>query len=432
MRALSSWLLARLSRVTSSGRFVPEIDGLRFIAIMSVVVFHMYDQFWASPCAAWWGGVVEVVHVGWFGVNLFFVISGFILSMPFAEQHLLDKGRVSLKKYLLRRVTRLEPPYIINLVLLLSLLVLVGGRSFAELLPHFLASLTYSHNQVYGQGSAINYVAWSLEVEVQFYILAPLLGCVYLIGGKWRRRAAIALGMGILLALYGWALKEAPPVSEGMGITLAKRMENSLASKLPYFLVGFLLTDIYLVEWRSAPRKTFKWDLIGLAAWASIPVFLLWDRIWDPAGAALPEVQKSGWKVLNTVGFASLLLAYMGAFRGRILNRFFAYPWITAIGGMCYTIYLYHQQLLEYVSPLFRPDPTVPLSPLASIGLIALLSLIVVAGASVLFVLFEKPFMYRDWPRRVWEGAKGLALRLRRRPAPAAEAVEAEDPPEEE
>src|SRR5437667_40038 len=115
--SFSRRLLVRLSRETSSGRFIPEMDGLRFVAIAMVVLFHLNGYLTAkavSPQYAFtarsdW--ITQVALVGFRGVELFFVISGFILGLPFAAHHIAGAPRVSLSKYYLRRLTRLEPPY---------------------------------------------------------------------------------------------------------------------------------------------------------------------------------------------------------------------------------------------------------------------------------------------------------------------------------
>ncbi|MBY0308523.1 MAG: acyltransferase family protein, partial [Phycisphaerales bacterium] len=118
--------------------------------------------------------------LGFFGVQLFFAISGFILAVPFARSALVTTDRrVSLRQYFLRRVTRLEPPYIFNLLVLAALLVAVKHEPVVQTLRHLLASIFYFHYYVYGEGSTINGVAWSLEIEVQFYILARVLWVVF-------------------------------------------------------------------------------------------------------------------------------------------------------------------------------------------------------------------------------------------------------------
>jgi len=92
--AVQQVLLSRFSRETSSGRFIPEMDGLRFAAITMVVLFHLNGYLVARwplhhsgllPQSSW---LAETALVGFRGVELFFVISGFILALPFASQHL--------------------------------------------------------------------------------------------------------------------------------------------------------------------------------------------------------------------------------------------------------------------------------------------------------------------------------------------------------
>ena len=184
---LSDRFLRHFSRVTSSGRFIPEIDGFRFIAIASVFLFHLTGQmeqksrhFTAADTAHDW--LAGLTKHGDHGVPLFFVISGFILGLPFAVQHLLGGRRVNIREFYLRRLTRLEPPYVLALLLLssksvaVSHLVLpwlaralyvsafrgvfanavvtnrwlttIGGMCYSIYLLHFAAiSLVYRHTQ---------------------------------------------------------------------------------------------------------------------------------------------------------------------------------------------------------------------------------------------------------------------------------------------
>src|ERR1051325_6478659 len=96
--AVSAALVQRFSRVTSSGEFIPEIDGPRFIAITAVIFHHLIAHYLTATqrmgpvClpADWYqvysrSRLVSLVFPGYFGVHLFFVISGFILALPFAR-----------------------------------------------------------------------------------------------------------------------------------------------------------------------------------------------------------------------------------------------------------------------------------------------------------------------------------------------------------
>src|SRR5262249_10274230 len=126
-RSFSIWLAEKLSRVTSSGELIPEIDGLRFFAISIVILHHSMsillpassrtgslhtpaDWFAAGNQYSW---LVDISYCGHFGVNLFFAISGFILALPFARKLLSGLPAPGWKSYYLRRVTRIEPPYAI-------------------------------------------------------------------------------------------------------------------------------------------------------------------------------------------------------------------------------------------------------------------------------------------------------------------------------
>ena len=153
MRKVVSALIEKLSRVSVSTRFVPEIDGLRFFAIGSVVLYHMLgvisvrqfgtwqpDRFAATFPLNW---LIE----GHFGVPLFFAISGFVLALPFADHHLHGREVLPLPRYYLRRLARLGPPYVINLVFLFLALVALGHLRLADW-PHLLASFCYVHDSL--------------------------------------------------------------------------------------------------------------------------------------------------------------------------------------------------------------------------------------------------------------------------------------------
>jgi len=231
---------------------VPEVDGLRFVAIVSVVMYR-FRGFVLG------GGVVPatqdlaavVVEHEYRGVNLFYASAG----LPFAAHHLRGDPAVGLKKYFVRRLTRLEPPYVLNLLICFALLVLAGGASMQTLLPHLGASLLYLHNLVFGQQSAINAVAWTLEVEVQFHCCVPLLAAIFAVRPKLVRRA-ILIGIILLAGLAQAAFWDAPA-----------RVKLSLLFGIQFFLTGFLLADIYVDDWNELPSSHWQWDVLSMACW---------------------------------------------------------------------------------------------------------------------------------------------------------------------
>ena len=103
------------------------------------------------------------------------------------------------------------------LILFLGGLVALGVTAGLSLWPNLIASLLYQHNLIYGHGSAINGVAWSLEVEVQFYLLAPLFAAVFSIQSVLARRAVLLGAMSAAPLLRGLF---PAAVSERFGLSL--------------------------------------------------------------------------------------------------------------------------------------------------------------------------------------------------------------------
>ena len=383
--AIASRFLAHISRETSSGRFIPEMDGLRFAAIGMVILFHLNAYliakspfYRAAPPNSDW--LAQAAFVGLRGVELFFVISGFILGLPFAAHYLKGAPPVSLRKYYLRRLTRLEPPYIVALLVLFILAVGAGGVPPASFYPHLAASLFYLHSLIFGSFSPAMGVAWSLEIEVQFYLLVPLLTQLFTIKRRTLRRSSIVIL--ILAALSGQALF----------LHHSPRASLSILAYVQFFLVGFLLADVYLTSWDEVPRRGLVWDLVALAGWP-----LLFVILHSPV-------------LLHWLFPAWALILYLAAFRGRLVNRFFSNRWIAAIGGMCYSIYLLHYEVISAVGRMTRHlAESAPYWIYLSVQLVPVgAAIVVICGAY--FVAIEKPCMRRDWPQRLWDYGQRTVL----------------------
>src|SRR5262249_19552259 len=151
----------------------------------------------------------QLFSAGSFGVLLFFTISGFILIVPFVKHYLCDGARPGLGAYYWRRVTRLEPPYMIHLIFLVVLSCLVLRRMPSHpglyqndawpgfLFKHMFPSFFYANGFVFAKLPYPNKVLWSLETEIQFYLVAPLLALLFRISNPlWRRSILIGLTVG--------------------------------------------------------------------------------------------------------------------------------------------------------------------------------------------------------------------------------------------
>lgn len=373
-------------RITSSGRFIPEIDGLRFIALAAVVFYHL-SQFLSVKMgsgyteAAGYSVLRPVFARGHLGVPLFFVISGFILGMPFAKCYFNKGEPVSLKNYFMRRLTRLEPPYILVMTILFFATVFVVKKlSFTAGLESYFSSVFYVHNLVYGKQvlPLLNVVAWSLEIEVQFYVLAPLLACLFRIRSALTRRALL---IGIIVFFLG------------LNNLMLDLPFLSLINYIQFFLVGFLLTDLYLSNTTLLP-KTRGDNLIALICFVAIWVF-------DSNDYALSG-QKFGYELMQA---ASIFLFYYYVIVHKTF-KILSMRLITNIGGMCYSIYLIHYQIISlFGNVILRRSFSGYAFINISIYIVVLLVLIMVVS-SMFFLLVERPCMDRTWYKKIFKTRK--------------------------
>ena len=325
------------------------------------------DEWFRAANGSW---LIVLGYCGHFGVNLFFAISGFILALPFAKRAFEQRPAPNLKAYYLRRVTRIEPPYIICLAIFFIGSVTWAtwtrrGQTILSLCQHLLASLVYSHNLIFGEHSRINSVTWSLEIEIQFYVLVPLLVCLFKLKHKMTRRALL---LGLIL-FGGWLSQYVIYRSS------STRLQLSLLNFFHYFLVGFFLADLYLTGWLRE-HKHWIFDLSSLGGFAMLVGLLTrYDRYY--------------W--LLPIG---VLLLCIGCFRGVVSSWLVRLRWIVITGGMCYTFYLYHIPLVSLLTLLVKRSfsPTAPLwIDLLKQALIVCPTIF--ALCSLWFVLTEKPFM---------------------------------------
>ena len=363
--------LESFRRITSAGNYIPEIDGLRFVAIFWVVVWmhlpttldkHLFGGSLFSNHYA-----NAVMLEGGNGVSLFFMVSGFILSLPFINEKMKNGNKVLLSQYYLRRLTRLEPPYLVALIIAFFATMLAKNYSFADMLPHFGASAVYMHNVIYDSASPILGVACSLEIEVQFYLLAPFLCFVFLIRNPIFRRAILFL-LIIMFALYAWKQSFEQPAI--------------LPHFLCYFLAGMLLADLYMLKHRPVLNNRLGFGL-GILIFVGSP-FIISVNLFS----------------LFILKFALLICAfYLVLFNDR-LKFFFQNRYLTLVGGMCYSIYLLHTLIISALFNGLKELETI--GGVAGIIFYAAIAITAVLIISAIFYkLVEQPCMRKGWWRRI-------------------------------
>ncbi len=212
-----------LGGVPRAARRVPSLDGIRGLAVLWVFAFHanaLLAEGLQGPAAGWGQSLAEK---GLLGVQLFFLLSGFLLVQPWIRARALGLPRPRLGHFYARRARRILPAYWLHLALLFGVVLplLQGGYGVlhaavgqANLVLHPLL-LQFAHPGT-STSLGVNMALWSLTIEAQFYLLLPLLAPLFT-----GRRVLIALPLTLGLSLTwkslapgllaDWVILQVPP-----------------------------------------------------------------------------------------------------------------------------------------------------------------------------------------------------------------------------
>ena len=362
--------LERFRRV-SSDRYMPEVDGMRFLAIIPVILLHFRTAFLhyngnytLETLSSFDRLIDEWIKTGDVGVHIFFAISGFILTLPFANHYINGSKKVNLKRYFLKRLTRLEPPYIITLTLLFFIHLYLMTDPVQELVRSYFASLVYSHNWIFDKWSIINPVVWSLEIEIQFYILVPVFTLLFAIKNK------------LLLRLMLFSLIYIFPL---LNYNIFNIEILSLLMFGQFFVIGIFVADIYLT-YKTLGLNKYIIDIIGSIAIVLIFVFQFYRlHYWVP------------W---------AIFIVFISVLYGGVLKKVFSNQLISIIGGMCYITYLIHYSLIMGLVK-YLPHLSTGLGYWYDFILTGIFIIpLVLTISAYAFIYLEKPFMRHDWAQR--------------------------------
>jgi peptidoglycan/LPS O-acetylase OafA/YrhL len=349
-------------------RHLPVLDGLRGIAILLVVVHNV--GHWQGPLPSVFAKLVYFLHApGWIGVQLFFVLSGFLITGILLD----SRGREgALRTFWLRRVLRIFPLY--YAVVFVGTLVLPALGVFS---PKVLDAVertrvfywTYLSNWTDLKTGGIPFFPhfWSLAVEEQFYLVWPL--AVLTLERRTLLRTAIALGVVALLVRAGLRFA-------GMAPGAAYEFTVARMDSLTFGAAGAIVVrDRALLE-RVAPRLK-KTILVTAGA-----VLAIWP-LTRGFNVENLFVQIVGFAVL-TVLFTALILDVVIRPQSRLALRLSA-PWLRWFGKYSYAIYVFHFPIGYFLAPRFVPTiDSLPIGrSLAALAAFELTVLVLSVGAAL-------------------------------------------------
>lgn len=340
-------------------KYRPDIDGLRAIGVLSVVIFHAFPR---------------ILQGGFTGVDVFFVISGFLITSIIVNS--LASQRFSLAEFYQRRIRRIFPALCTVLVFALATgYIALLPSEFAQLGKHVMAGagfvanlMLWSESGYFDNASETKPLLhlWSLGIEEQFYIVFP-----FVLLGLWHLKNRLSLLLGLLILL-----------SFSVNLYLSKT--NLVADfYAPYARFWELMLGGMLAIWHhQSPTSAQRHDVASRRQHAvSILGGLL---ILVGFFTIRSNVNFPGWRaLLPTVGAVCILAAGSRAWVNRlILSR----PILQKIGMISYPLYLWHWVLLVFLRILKGPTAN-PAYRVAAVGLAFIL-----AWATYRFI--EKPLRF--------------------------------------
>lgn len=355
---------------------VNGLDTLRAAAITLVFLYH-YRVFVSRQPDLGWASVL-----GWVGVDLFFVLSGYLIANQIFSG--VARGQLfSLRSFYARRALRTLPVYWVVLAFYVLFPSIMDGHMSPPALWRFL---TFTQNFGLASGSAFSH-AWSLCIEEQFYLVLPVI----VVMGAWRGKGK-AQGWALLTALLllGIAARSVlwftyGRVSDGQIAGYYPNVYYATLCRFDEFLPGVavaMLKNFHRPVWDGITRHGQRVLAAGTAATAFM-LYLLYRSYYirgEGYGFAMTAVGYS----LMAMAFAVLVIAALSP--GSWLHRV-RIPGAYHIALWSYSIYLSHKALAAIVAPRLAAWNVPPAITAAIAGAVC------IAAGALLYRLVETPFM---------------------------------------
>jgi len=306
-------------------------DILRVACCFMVAWYHIWQQSWLSPVLhtrLFTLNMTPPVRAGYMFVDLMLLLSGFLLYLPYA-----NKKECSAREFYIRRGLRILPSYWLCLIVMMGFAIHEFGFTDARTWKDLLAHLSFTHNffQFSYTQTRMNVVLWTLAVEVQFYLLTPLIAPLFRKKPLWCYIAMV--GMGVCFRKL-WTM----PMED---TTL---FVNRLPNMLDVYANGMMAAHIFVYLAKKKDLRIIV-ALGGLIA-AVAGIWGVFEIIGAQARTSGYDVLRAGqlnWRWLFS--FCGALFLVGGSLTFAPLRMLFSNRFVRFLSGISFNFYIWHQWL---------------------------------------------------------------------------------------
>lgn len=358
-------------------RYIPALDGLRTLAVVAVVLYHL-NLTWAQ------GGLL--------GVTIFFVLSGYLITRLLLNE-VAKTGRIDLKSFWIRRIRRLVPAVVTVVVVTCALCTLFNHVMLTKMRPDILPSLLFFNNwwQIAQNVSYFNALGdpsplthfWSLAIEEQFYLIwPPLLFAMVSMHVSKPNTRRVVLGLAVVSALAMMVLYNPAAAKHG------KNAEGKPGEKADEAAETAPAQPSALVRFWSSPASIDVLGVVGLVGLAAMVALT----------NGYTAFQYRGGTLLCSI-LTLMVIAACVQPQGMVARALSAEP-LVWVGKRSYSIYLWHYPLLLLMNPVANINDTPWWQYILQV-------LLVVAVAECCYRFIETPFRKGAFGRTVAEFRDG-------------------------
>ncbi len=325
---------------------IKVLDGIRAVAILIIAWYHIWQQSWLSPSC----GMLSLdwlVRNGSILVDMMILLSGFCLFLPYARQMVYGGETDSAGRFYMKRIARIFPSYYLSILIVLFLFALPLGEYGGDLsfmTKDILTHLTFTHNLFSDvvRETHLNGVLWTIGVEVQLYLIFPLLARFF------SKRPIITYIAMLLVGFFciGWISSSFDTIDQGLSV-------NHTLTFIPVYANGMLGAWLYMLYTKKKKKRSLPEGVIAtVAAIGAVAVF------YKLCIHRLNSESETKWQVDYRYLLSLVFLIFMIS---TILSaRWFRKIWdnrvMIFLAGISFNFYICHQYIAVKLKEYHIPD----------------------------------------------------------------------------